>query len=313
VIGDGPAVQMSSVFSGDFDSLDRWFEAFLLDRKSSGLSKHTLKFYRIEVGAFLEFCRSSGVVRFSELTSDFLRQFLLHLENRGRNPGGVHAGYRAVKTFMFWYEAEAEPEGWKNPIRKVKPPFLAVTPLEPVDLKVVSKLIAACPGESVRDCRDRALFYFLLDTGARAFEVCALDIEDVDLVLGSCVIRSGKGRKTRQIVIGKKSRRALRTYLKRRLDSDPALWLNNQGERLSYFGLNRILKSRAVLAGVPKPGLHDFRRAFALNCLRAGMDVYTLQKLMGHSDLQVLRRYLAQTDSDLLEAHGRASPVDLNL
>lgn len=306
-------MQMSSVFSGDFDRLERWFGAFMLDRKSSGFSPFTLKFYRIEVGSFLAFCSENEVGYFRDLSADFLRQYLLHLERRGRNPGGVHAGYRAVKTFLLWYEDEAEPEDWKNPIRKVKPPFLAITPLEPVDLKVVAKLLAACPGDSVQDLRDRALFYFLLDTGARAFEVCGLDVEDVDLVLGSCVIRSGKGRKTRQIVIGKKSRRALRSYLKRRSDSDPALWLNNQGERLSYFGLNRILKSRSVLAGVPKPGLHDFRRAFALNCLRAGMDVYSLQKLMGHSDLQVLRRYLAQTDSDLLEAHGRASPVDLNL
>ena len=56
--------------------------------------------------------------------------------------------------------------------------------------------------------------------------------------------------------------------------------------------------------------LHSFRRAFALHCLRQGMDIFGLQKLMGHSDLSVLQRYLAQTGDDLRRAHVLASPVD---
>lgn len=49
---------------------------------------------------------------------------------------------------------------------------------------------------------------------------------------------------------------------------------------------------------------------FALSCLRAGMNVYSLQELMGHADSQVLRRYLKQTKQDIRESHHRASPVD---
>lgn len=81
-----------------------------------------------------------------------------------------------------------------------------------------------------------------------------------------------------------------------------------------YAGLMDFLKRRAFLAGlkdIPTP--HDFRRAFALMMLRNGVDVFALQRLMGHSDLQVLRRYLAQTDQDSQAAHMRGSPVDNNL
>ena len=85
-------------------------------------------------------------------------------------------------------------------------------------------------------------------------------------------------------------------------------------ERLSYWVLNEIIRRRAAAAKVEKPGLHDFRRAFTLNFLRNNPgDIYSLQKLMGHADLQVLRRYLAQTDNDLHEAHRRGSPVDNGL
>ena len=66
----------------------------------------------------------------------------------------------------------------------------------------------------------------------------------------------------------------------------------------------------AKRAEVPVPSLHSFRRAFALACLRSGMDLISLQRLMGHADLTVLRRYLAQTVEDLGAAHEKHGPVD---
>jgi len=87
-------------------------------------------------------------------------------------------------------------------------------------------------------------------------------------------------------------------------------WLTDEGERLTYWGLNEVISRRAKAAKVQKPRLHDFRRDFALNFLRNGGDIFTLQRLLGHADLQVLRRYLAQTEGDLREAHRRVSPED---
>ena len=90
---------------------------------------------------------------------------------------------------------------------------------------------------------------------------------------------------------------------------DP-LWVSVQGNRLTYWGLRQVIRRRAEKAGVPAPSLHSFRRAFALLCLRNGADVYSLQKLMGHSDLSVLRRYLKQTEDDLRATHEKHGPVD---
>jgi len=74
-----------------------------------------------------------------------------------------------------------------------------------------------------------------------------------------------------------------------------------------------LLRQRAELVGLKSiPTPHDFRRAFALIMLRNGVDIFALQKLLGHSDLQILRRYLAQTDEDVHTAHMRGSPVDGN-
>ena len=290
--------------------LHKWMQAFIVDRKTSQVSRHTIAFYNVEFRRFLSFCEGVRVREIESISAEMLRAYLLHLTETGRNPGGVNAGYRAIKSFLLWYENEVEPPGWKNPIRKVKTPRLDVKPLDPVELGAVHKLIDTCGGDTLLDLRDKALFMFLLDTGARAFEVCAVDLDDVDLLRGTVIIRKGKGSKPRIVCLGKRTRKVLRQYGRARSDNNRALWVTNGGERLTYWGLNQIVRRRAVKAGIDKPGLHDFRRAFALNCLRAGMDVYSLQKLMGHSDLQVLRRYLAQTDEDLKAAFVSASPVD---
>ena len=72
-----------------------------------------------------------------------------------------------------------------------------------------------------------------------------------------------------------------------------------------------MLERRVIAANLQiSRSLHDFRRAFALNMLRNGVDIYALQLLMGHSDLTVLRRYLAQNENDLLSAHKQGSPVE---
>ena len=288
-------------------------KGFRIDRKSRNVSPNTIKFYTVEFNRFLAFCESNNLQMIQEITPSILREYLLHLESTGRNPGGIHAGYRAIKSLLIWYESEMEPKDWHNPIRKVRAPKLSIKVIEPVPMETVKRLVASCDGTRETDTRDRAMILFLLDTGARAFEACGADLNDLDLMNGDLIVRHGKGDKQRMVMIGKKTRQEVRRYLRTRADNNPALWVTNEGERLTYEGLNQVLRRRAQYAGVRKPGLHDFRRAFALNCLRAGMDIFTLQKLMGHADLTVLRRYLAQNTEDLRLAHAKASPVDFGL
>ena len=220
--------------------------------------------------------------------------------------------YRALRALLLWWESEWEPNGWKNPLRKVRPPRVPIEPLDPVPTDHVKAMIRTCRRRAFFGDRDRAVLLCLLDTGCRAGEFAAINIDDVDLATGQILIRAGKGGRPRMVFLGSKSRRALATYLRhdrRREESEP-LWVTREGRRLSYSGLRDIVRRRANRAGVPAPTLHSFRRAFALACLRGDMDVYSLQRLMGHADLSMLRRYLAQTSEDVRKAHQRSGPVD---
>ena len=98
---------------------------------------------------------------------------------------------------------------------------------------------------------------------------------------------------------GKKSHSVIRAYLRLRIDNGIAMWVAQSGERLINWGFRLIVRRGAVKAGEIVSSLHAFRRAFALNMLRTGVDIFSLQKLMGHADLQVLRKYLAQTTEDI--------------
>ena len=294
------------------DLLERWMESFIIDRKIQNLASGTIYFYVAKLKLFLEFCNQQSILYIHQLTPSIIRDYLGYLADKGHNPGGIHGCFRTLRTFLYWWEDEVEPEGWKNPIRKVKAPKVAVEPLDPTPIGDIEKLIKTCSGQTQTDVRDKAILYVLLDTGARAAELCAMNMSDVDIQAGTILIRRGKGRKPRMVFLGQKTRVCLGEYLRIRsakVEGNP-LWITKFNKRLSYWGLNLILKRRAEQVGIEKPELHGFRRAFALNYLRNGGDIYTLQKLMGHADLQVLRRYLAQTNEDLQIAHNKFSPVD---
>lgn len=291
------------------DYLLVWIEAFLIDRKAQNMSKGTLEFYQCKLKNFIDFCESKAVKNIMQITPSLLREYLLEFEIKGHNPGGCHAAYRTVKTFMRWWENEVEPKDWTNPIRKVKAPKMSVEPLDPVDIESVKAMMEVC-SNNLTGMRDKAMMVFLLDTGVRASELVSINLEDVNSTTGDVLVRVGKGRKPRTVYLGSKSRKALRAYLKLRTDHCNALWITDDEERLTFWGVRNLMVRRANKAHVKTPQLHAFRRWFALSCLRAGMDVYSLQQLMGHADLQVLSRYLKQTNQDIREAHHRASPVD---
>lgn len=294
------------------DLAGTWAEAFIMDRRVQGKSSHTIRYYTMELKKFLVYLDAQSIEKIADIAPDTLRSFMFYLTERGQSPGGVHAAYRAVKAFLFWYEDEAEPEGWKNPARKVKPPSVPVVPLEPVAVETVQAMMQVCKHGILTGERNRALLLALLDTGARAAELLSVDLTDVNAITGALLIRQGKGKKPRTVYLGQKTRKAVRAYLKLRQDTHPALWVNDEFERLAYDGLRSLLTRLAQAAGVTAPTPHDFRRAFALTMLRNGTDLITLSRLMGHTSLAVLTRYLKQTGDDLENAFRRASPVDTN-
>jgi integrase/recombinase XerD len=284
-------------------------EEFILDRRARNLSPATVVYYRGRLTRFAQYAASVKVDRTEDVTAPVLRAYLASLTST-HNSGGVGAEFRAVRAFLRWWAAEHDID--RPAIARVHPPRVRNEPLPPLSLEHLRALLAVCRQRTHSDDRDRALLLFLFDTGVRAGELAMLNVGDVDDAKGAVVVRHGKGDKQRTVYLGAKALKELKRYLRhrKRAKSDSPLFATVDGRRLNRYTLRQILRRRSTLAGIPRPSLHSFRRAFAINSLRNGMDVFALQKLMGHADLTVLRRYLAQTEEDLHTAHQQSGPVD---
>lgn len=290
--------------------LAKWMTAFLRAEEAEQFSLNTLQFYRVEFRRFIRFCTAEDLSHVEELTPNVMRGYFLHLAETGRNSGGVDAAWRALKTFTRWYEYEEEPDSWRNPFLKLKRGRVNDNPVPPIGPNTVRRLIEACKGSHFTALRDRALILFLLDTGMRAFEVCSLDIDDVDAIGGVAVIQQGKGGKRRAAAFGHRTARSLRIYLRARGDNPGPFWTTDDGRRLTYSGLRQILRRRSKVAGIREPGIHSFRRACSLALTRANVPTLLNQMAMGHSDPKTTMRYNDLQPDDLVRVYSHASPVD---
>lgn len=292
-------------------TLQAEMDAFLLDREARNHTPATLAWYRRCLRHWQCFLESQAIHATAQVTPTVVRAFLVHLAQRGHTPGGIATLFTGVKAFLNWQVAESDFTG-PHPLHKIENPKRPQDPLEPVPLAHVKAMLESCLPNTFLGDRDRALILFLLDTGVRHQELTNLCLAHVDLETGRVLVRQGKGRKSRTVFCGQRTCQALAAYLAHRpvLAPHHPLWAKEDGGRLSKSGIRQLLRRRAADAGVPEPGVHAFRRAFAINLLRNGMDVVSLQRLLGHSELSTVLRYLALVTDDLHRAHNRFGVVD---
>lgn len=281
-----------------------------------GVRAHkTLLNYRERMKLFYAYIQEyrEDVENIEDVTPRVIKDYMDYMSERGNNKGTVFNFFRVLRTLLNWYERYTDYE-YRSPLFKVDTPIVKVKPLPGIPVEDIKKMVQDCNGRNV--VRDKAILQFLLDTGVRAFELLAVNLEDVDMVTGQVIVRHGKGDKERTVFFGTKTRTALRNYLKTRGEYkrpfDP-LFMSDRDGRLTLSGLRQIVRRRAEAVGLPEPGLHDFRRAFCVTMYRNGVDLVTLSRLMGHSTLEVLKRYIKEDVADLARAHAQASPVDTKL
>jgi integrase/recombinase XerD len=291
--------------------ISREIVTFLVDRRARMRSPATITYYELELGYFSDYLVTQGVTTLAQLETRHIREYMIALSQH-RNQGGVHAAFRAIKAFLRWWEVESMDPTFVNPIDRVTPPTLSKEPIEGVPMENVRAMLSLCNSHSIMGLRDHAILTALLDTGLRKAEFVALSYGEINFKTGAVQVRKGKGSKARTVYLGARARRDLLRYLRSREELLPGspVWLTREGKRLTAAGLRQIIRRRAEQAHIPEPQLHDFRRTFALECLRSGMDIITLMHLMGHTTTDVLRRYLKLVERDLQAGHENASPAD---
>jgi integrase/recombinase XerD len=149
-------------------------------------------------------------------------------------------------------------------------------------------------------------------TGLRASELCDLKVEDVDNRNNRIFVRQGKGMKERMLPFSPRTGQMVWRYLAARKDTLPAdpLFTSKLNRQMTRTKLAEMFANIGRRAGVPNFHPHRLRHTFAIQYLRNGGNAYTLQAMLGHSSLDMVKHYLRLAQTDVDTAHRRASPVD---
>lgn len=236
----------------------------------------------------MRWLRDNGVDDIESITSTHIKRYFVSLQDRGLTDHSQHDYARVVRTFLTYCVRDELLE--KNPFSKVKMPRVADD--LPIILEDDGIQMAL---RSVSSQRDRLIIRFILDSGIRASELLAMNIADVDLETGIVVVRLGKGQKSRYTTIGAITRREVKKYLINRQNPTgrEPLIATEQGEgRLSFYGLMSTFRRMRRDCGVENLTAHTLRRTMATKSLESGLDAYIVARLLGHADLQMLRKYV---------------------
>jgi integrase/recombinase XerD len=265
---------------------------------------------------------------------------LPHL-NKPVRPVTVKDYYRTLRTLFKWLVSQGVlPE---TPFAYIPAPIVRDEVKTPLVSKQIEALLQAAK-DSREPLRNKAILLFLLDTGCRVSEVLSITLGDMDFTNGCCRVL-GKGGKYRTIYFGKKVKQALSPYifhyLKRlnvpntgtrneisivpentqswplfysgRLPSKKTMSVDNSfvPQPFSRWGLLRLIKRLGSFAGIQDAcSVHALRRTFAVQMLRNGANVFSVQAMLGHSDLGQTRQYCAIALTDVEAQHRAYSPAD---
>lgn len=313
--------------------LSKAFVGFLQAKEAAGCSLRTVDGYRRALNDWLAYAGDQAV---DHIHAEAVRAYLAYLRtsytprrlaganDRPLSPKTIRNVWAVLSAFFTWAAIEFK---IADPMDEIPAPKYQKTEIHPLTREQVEAMLKACDTtREAKTCRrhtftyarttahrDRAIIKVLLDTGLRASELCQLRIDDYDPATGDLRVRFGKGGKTRLAYLEKSARRDVWRYLATRDDADDPdapLFVGHFNRPMTKDGLRILLTRLGQKAGVPRCHPHRFRHTFALEFLRSGGDVFTLQKLMGHSTLDMVRHYLNLAQVDVRNAHRRASPVD---
>lgn len=271
----------------------------------AGLSANTVLAYGRDLLGFAEHCQAQKIDKLEKIEPVTVYGYMQNLGKSGLAESSISRCLVAIKMLLRFgiltgrgsndiTDTLESPKLWK------KLPGIANKD------QVFRLMNAPCPDDPYY-LRDKSILELLYATGARASEVAGLSLKDINLTVGY-VRCFGKGRKERIVPLGRMAGETLKNYLSElrplllKTHSPDTLFLSRTGHGLDRIDLWRIVKKYALRAGMPK-GLtvHTLRHCFATHLLSGGVDLRTLQEMLGHADIKTTQIY-THVDQDRLRA-----------
>jgi len=288
-------------------------------RIERGLSGNSVSAYARDLGKFSDFL-TSPKKSFEELTSQDLTDFEVWLKSKRLAPTSINRTLSAVKGFYKYANLEF---GISNPTLEIVSGKIPRKLPKALSIDEITRLIdsAKREGDPI-SLRDFSMLELLYSSGARVSEIVGVNTSDISISQtndGDVTVLKlrGKGSKERIVPLGKFAVAALEDYSTRtrpglaakNSKSEPALFLNSRGKRLSRQSAWQIVLDAAVATGlVGKVSPHVFRHSYATHLLDGGADIRVVQELLGHSSVTTTQIYTLITIDKVRESYSTAHP-----
>lgn len=293
-------------------SYDEAFERFIADAERRGLRPDTITYYKQKLSLFRRWLVRYDKVDFiSKVLRPDIDSYVEYLQHeRGLKNGAINTHLRAIRAlFSFLHESKFIRN---NPMKEY--PLLSVRAgnIETFTLKQLRQLLNAPDRRTFTGLRDYTYMLLLLETGIRLSESAAILVEDVKLSEGQIFIRHTKGHMHRYVPIQAKMKEQLRRYLRIRGTCETNhLFVTIDGTAMSRFSLQKIVAKYGKKAGIKgvRCSPHTLRHTFAKLSVMNGAGVFELQRILGHSTMEMVKTYVNLYSSDIYERHKEFSPL----
>ena len=285
------------------------YENYLTKVKKS--SANTIASYMRDIRQFAQWFVGANKRNILDATQDDIRDYLSFLDSIDKSTATISRGVASLKNFYAYLQGSGFVE--KNPVsdihidrgQKKLPQILTGREIE---------LLLAQPAcVDAKGFRDKAMLEVMYATGIRVTELIDLDLDDLNLTQG--IIKCKNSKKSRSIPLYPAALKALKNYV---LDirssmladpSEPALFVNVNGSRMSRQGFWKILKHYQDSAHIEKEITpHTLRHSFAVHLLENGADLGSLQELMGHCDISSTQMYTHMINQKLKSVYEKCHP-----
>lgn len=295
--------------------LKTFHKEFLKDKNLEGLAPRTIQDYKRHFKYFNKYVQSAyctdvdRVVVDEKILKDYLKYMVI---DKKYSPFTVNVRLRTLRTFFKWLKDQKyTKENLALKIKLMKVPMDSVTLLSDSEVK---KLLKTCDLNTYAGFRDFTLIITILDCGIRIGEVSQLKINDINLSNKLIRVRAevSKTRTERIIPISHKTTKFLKELVNiaKQMQTE-YVFQSTYGGRIKENNLSLSLRRLGEKAGIKKRcSGYVFRHIFATNAIKSGMDLFSIQRIMGHTVLQTTRRYVQLDTTDLQRQHKKYNTID---
>jgi len=286
------------------------YEYYLKNEKGS--SKNTIESYLRDLSQYTEFLiKYHDISKPKFIEKKHVEGYLKSLKRQIASKS-IARKLTAIKSFHHFLMIEKEVD--IDIVKAFASPKIEKTLPQVLSVDEVVSILEQVDKTKPLGRRNAALLELIYGSGLRVSELLDIKMEDIHLNQGYILVK-GKGSKERVVPISDMSVIALKNYMvnsREHLISDQKvkeLFLNQKGERLSRQGFFKLLKKLALDAGVhTECSPHTLRHSFATHLLENGMDLRTLQSLLGHEDISTTQIYTHISQKRIKEIYNEAHP-----